>query len=155
MVNQDDVKRGREAVKEFHNESIGYPGYTYSLDSLIQKIGGASPTIFLDGLGFGIASAKIDFSEVKAAMQSLARKSKGQIPRPSSFFGYLSNQSIQISYMSLASEVGSGVVSDIGKGAQAVGSQIIETGKLLTQFLPFIVIGVVGFVIYSNAKKLA
>ena len=67
-INQNDINRGREALKYFHNESVGYPGYKESLDSLIQKIS-KNPEIFLDGFGFALFEGRWEKIEQLGAVR--------------------------------------------------------------------------------------
>lgn len=144
----DDVSRGREAISYFHNASVGYPGYNFSLDGMIQLLS-KNPAIALDGLGLAIRSASMSTSAVKDAMESLASRAQGRVPNLNSFFSALSNRATQISYVDLAVDVGGHVLEQTGEGLQVIGDQVLFTGKILVYALPIIV----GYIVWQNVKK--
>lgn len=151
-ISQSDLNRGREALMYFHNASVGRGSYDFqTVDALIQRIGGADPQIFLDGLGFAINTVRMSSGDLDEAMTSLAKNSGGRVPNANSFFSYISNQSTKVSYIDLTTDVVSHVASQTGAGLQKVGESVLFTGNLLVLALPLIV----GYIVYSNVRKVA
>jgi hypothetical protein len=149
---QSDLNRGREAMVCFHNASVGRGDYNFrTVDALIERVGGANPQIFLDGLGFAINTVRMSSGDLDDAMTALAQKSGGKVPNPNSFFSYISNQATKISYLDLSKDVASHVVSETASGLQKVGESVLFTGNLLVLALPLIV----GYIVYSNVRKVA
>lgn len=155
----NDIDRGRSAFIYFHNRSMRYPNYAYSLDqSIAIASGGANKSeIFLDGLGFAIVTSPNVYSEnaVKQAMEKLADKSQGRIPKMTYFFSALTKEIDNITFVdaipTVALETGKTIVS----GFQEVGDTLITTGKALNFIFPVVAVSAILFVVYSRTKRLA
>lgn len=144
----NDLLLGHAVLKEFSNYS--------SLN--VQKIidanafGSKSQTqkdIFVDGLGAQFRNVlDEDYSKLEDAMKNLARVAGSQIPRLKDFSRAMTDEALNTSTLDAVSFVGIGIAKQIGSGAQAIGDQVIETGKLLTLLLPVAIIG--GLYLYGK-----
>lgn len=154
-----DVDRGREALTYFHNRSMGYVGYSETLDTLINKVGGRQPMIFLDGLGFAISSIGMGSSKVKQAMVSLADQGQGRIPANNSlFFKALSDRATNLTtsdWIGGLPEIAGDTAMDALKGFQAIGDAVLDFGKSLLTVGPILVLAAVVFIGYKKTRKLA
>lgn len=150
MSATNDIKRGKDALMYFHNASIKFPSYDISFERLIQILAEKSHDQFLSGFGFAIVSAEISERDVRAAMERLALKAKGQIPaRWVDFFNALNKDPSGFSFEAVGATI-KGSLSDIGSGFKKVGDISIETlknaGSLVT-YLPYVAFaGVIAFV---------
>lgn len=159
MFTPSDVDRGREALTEFHNYSVGFSSYDLTYNELLQVVGGKHPDIFLDGLGLAIREIGMTTSQVKEAMRALADKAQGKIPpNQSAFFMALSNriQNISTSDWLLATPqllLESG--KDIAMGFKQVGEAVLDTGKSFLVIGPLLIVaGVVYFGFLYSKKRL-
>lgn len=149
-----DRDRGEKVFRAFYNNSRAlFPStFKYSFSDFLNFYGSKSE-IYLDGVGGGVREAGISDSKIESAMRSLARASKGQIPKnPMQFFSYLSGEATKIDYVDAAFFVAKESVKDIAKGAQAVGDSLIFSGKILNFLLPGIVLFFVFFWINKKTE---
>lgn len=121
----NDIDRGNTALQYFHNASLSFPGYPHSsLDSLAKSVGRGQSDIFLDSLGFAVNQIDMRESQVRDAMQDLARRSQGRVPTQSSFFKSLSDRTSALTftdYVYGAPEIGKGIAKDAVNVAVQVG----------------------------------
>lgn len=154
-----DIDRGREALKYFHNKSATFPGYSESLDTLIDKVGGKQPTIFLDGLGFAVDSIGLSSGQVKEAMEKLASQGQGRIPAyNTAFFKALSDRATNLTtadWIGGLPEIAGDTAKDLASGAQAVGNAVIDLGKSLTTVGPLLALAAIIFIGFQRTRKLA
>lgn len=152
----NDIDRGREALKYYHNESVKFPNYGLKFDELILRFGGAD---FLDGLGLAINSNSMSDSHVQDAMENLANQGKGRMPGSFSvFFKALSDREGNLTFSDWVGgipEISKNIASDIGKGAAEIGNAVIDTGKSLLIVGPLLIVAAVIFIGYSKVKRLA
>lgn len=155
----DQVKKANEALKIFHNKSLGFPAYHVTYDELLNIVSKKNPSIFLEGFGFAIESLNDEgwFSsgKVKSAMENLAEKSQGKIPSQSSFFSSLSDEAQNISFIDEAQFVATETGKKVLDGAVEVGNIATDTLKSVGMFLPLAVLVALGFILYSKTRKLA
>lgn len=152
----NDVDRGREALKYYHNESVKYPNYGLTFDQLIQRFGGFD---IVEGLGLAINSSEMSDSHVQEAMENLANQAKGRMPSSFSvFFKALSDREGNLTFTDWVGglpEISKNIASDIGKGAVEVGNAVLDTGKSLLVIGPLLIVAAVVFIGYSKVKRLA
>lgn len=151
-----EYQKGKQALSYYHNAMIRYGKslYPFSIDSLISSLTSRPfQKNFVEGLGSAIILAETSMSNVASGMETLARKGGGNIPaNNNSFYQAIANDvRDNISYVSAASFVVAESAKDVINGAQAVGDKLILTGKILTFFLPVLVIG--GLLIFLNEKS--
>ena len=159
MFSTSDVDRGREALKEFHNYSMGYSAYNLSYDELLRIIGGKNPEIFLDGLGFAIREIGMSSSQVSQAMKAITLKSQGAIPKSQAvFFSALSNRASNLStsdWFFATPEILLESGKDVAMGFKEVGDAVLDTGKSFLVIGPLlIVVGVIYFGFLYSKKRL-
>jgi hypothetical protein len=131
-----------------------YPGtFKYSLPDFLAiikklKMGNA----IVDGLGGAIRETDISDSQVNNSMWDLARRGGGKIISSlQDFFFALNGEASKVKFVDAAAYVLVESAKDVAVGAQAVGNQLILTGKILTFLLPVIVLGAVYF--YLDGKS--
>jgi hypothetical protein len=145
----NDLDAGKLFIDTFLNSYKKANGVYISRDELMSKIYKYNPEIKFKewGKNFKI-SMNANAAKLVSFTDYLAEKTKGALPTvdalSSLFYDSLpSTFEIYKEALSKSSE-------EIGEGLIAVGNAAIETGKLLTMLLPFIVIGVVGYALYTN-----
>lgn len=158
-VNDGDLVA--EALTYFHNRMLtDYPGtYNETLNSLKDKIGGASYQGFVDGFAMSVNSIGLSSGQLQDAMEALADASGGGIPKQTKFFTALSNRAQTITPGDWITEVIPTVAADsaldVLHGAQEVGNAVIETGKLLTGIGPYVIVAAVLFIVYARTRMIA
>lgn len=153
---QNDIDRGREAMKYFHNRSCQYSGYKIPFDALLNQVGGKHVSIFLDGLGTAITAINLPSDKVQAAMERLADQGRGMVPKnPNVFFKALGDQGQMIDWV----EATGFALKESGKvildAAVDVGQSVGTTLKGLTAILPILVIGGVIYIATQKIRKVA
>jgi hypothetical protein len=137
-----DLERGDRALRVFHSFWKIFPesrsiSYEKMLELLKKRPMGGNA--LLEGIGAGIREAEMPDSRVDAAMKKLAAASGGKLPAKNmDFFNFLMNESIQVNFVDAVVFTVKESVKDVAKGAQAVGNQLIFTGKMLNFLLPAI-----------------
>lgn len=156
------IAKGREALLYFHNDSVKFPNYGLTFDTLLMKVSGGKPTIFLEGFGLAIESIddggffSFGTNKVRDAMKALAEKAQGKIPATKgAFFTALSDEAMNYSFVDAAGFVGVETAKKVGEGLVEVGDTVATTLKGLGVIFPFIVIGGIAFIAYSRVRKLA
>lgn len=151
----NDILLGKIVVNTFiyyQQKNYFFSSITYDQVLATQKY----PDIFLDGLGFQYREVlNQDETDLADAMDALARASNGKIPSEKSFQLAIRDKALNPSFFTAAEAVISGTATQIAAGSQAVGNQLIETGKLLTTLLPFIVLGGLFVIGRSWVSKLS
>ena len=152
----NDIDRGREALKYYHNESVKFPNYGLTFDELITRFGGSN---FLEGMGLVINSGEMSDSHVQEAMENLANQGQGRMPGNFSiFYKALSDREANLTvrdWVGGIPEISKNIASDIGKGAVQIGNAVIDTGKSLLVVGPLLIVAAVIFIGYSKVKRLA
>lgn len=155
----DQIKKGNDALKIFHNASLGFSNYTVEYEELLTIVSKNKPSIFLEGFGFAIESLNDDGwfgnGRVKNAMEDLAARSAGKIPAQDSFFSSLSGEAQNISFIDQAQFVAQETGKKVLDGAVEVGNIATDTLKSVGMFLPLGILIAVGFILYSKTRKLA
>lgn len=152
-----DADLGREAVTYFHNYSLSVgAGYSETFESLLSKVFGSQPDIYLDGLGGAIREIGMNTSQVHDAMAALAVTSNGQIPRKELFFSALSNRisnPTASDFIGAAPEILGGMAMDTAKGFQVLGDSLITLGGSLASVGPLIILAGVCLLVYNFAEN--
>ncbi len=148
-----DLEYGRQALTYFHNASLKFAAYGgRSFEDLLALYGNKA-NIYADGIGFAISSTGLSDSKVKTAMETLAKKTQGNIPKDhQAYINALSNKAQEINYLDMTAKVATGVAKDVTSGAVALGDSVITSAKWVTTLLPVIAVGAVIFFIYSHTK---
>lgn len=155
---ESDVETGRKAVRIFQASTVGYPGYSETLDSLIAKVGGANPQFFLEGVGLAIRSIGMSDGQVEDAMESLAAAYQGRIPRREAFTKALSDRVSNPTagdYIAATPQVALESAGDLVKGAQQLGDSLIAIGSTLNQFGPILIVAAIIFIGYARTRQYA
>lgn len=145
----NDLDAGKLFVDTFLNSFKRVNGYYIPRDEFMAKIYKYNPEIkFREwGKNFKISMGG-SVSKLVSFTDYLAEKTKGALPTAdalsSLFYDALPTK------FDVISEALSKSSEEIGTGLVAVGNAAIETGKLLTMLFPFIVIGVIGYALYTN-----
>lgn len=152
----NDIDKARLALSYFHNNSVAFkPKYSYTLESLITKLGG---TMFLEDFGFAINTIGMSVSDVEDAMDALANKSQGNIPTKTSFFQALSNRVSNptfMDYVGATPKIAGDTALTVVKGAAEVGNAVLDTGKSLLVIGPLLIVAAVVFIGYSRVRQIA
>lgn len=158
---QNQLDKGREAMKYFHNQASKYSGYALTFDQMLDAVGGGGQktSIFLEGLGLAIDSIGDEFlggNKVENAMENLADQGQGKLPaNRNAFFSALSGEAQNVSFIDASKVVAVETGKELLSGAQAVGDSVITTFQSLGAFLPLLVVGAVAFIVISKARKVA
>lgn len=159
---QNQIDKGLEALKWFHNRAASYPGYSYTFDSFQDAAAGGHAKVsnFLEGLGMAIESVSnygfLNPNKVKDAMESLADKGAGKIPaNPQAFFNALNDSAQDVSWLETGTYAAKETAKEVIKGAQAVGDTVITTAKTLNMILPILAVGAVIFIVVQKTKRIA
>lgn len=139
MSAANDVKLGRDSLVYFHNQALKYPqNYNLSFQELINNY----PPVFLEGFGFGIASAEMSDRQVRDGMIALADAGEGRLPaRQGDFFNALIGPATSVSFTDAAAETLKGTARDVLGGLEEVGNTAITTLKntsALVTYLPYV-----------------
>lgn len=158
----DDQERGRDCMLKFHNAmAYMYPDkYKISFDELLRYVNSRGNKLFVQGLGTGIIAAEMSGVKVQDTMEALAKQSGGKMPASNSAFTQaLINSSQKFNFIDMGKTVVIETSKDILRGAEAVGNGVLSVGKgavntlnLAQYFIPILVIGGLGFFVYSRAK---
>lgn len=163
MGNSDNqIVKGREAMKYFHNHASRYPGYELTFDQLLDSVGGggAKTSVFLEGLGMAIDTIQEDGflsgSKVQKSMESLADQGQGRIPsNKNAFFKALSDEAQDTTWVEASKYVAVESAKKIGSGLVQVGDTLMSTAESLKNIFPILVVGAIIFVVVSKTRKLA
>lgn len=144
-----DLEAGKLFIDTFLNSYKRVNGFYISREELMTKIYKYNPDLKYREWGKNFKlSMNGSVSQLISYTDLIAQKTKGGLPTAdalsSLFYEALPSK------FDVISEALSKSADDVSEGLQAVGNAAIETGKLLTMLLPFIVIGVVGYALYSN-----
>lgn len=145
----DALVTGQIFVDTFLNSYKKINGEYISRDELMKAIYKYDPAIKYRewGRNFEIAmNGKT--SELSPKMDYLAEKTKGGLPSVDSFSQIL-NDALPSQFEIVSTALSESAV-DVGNGLAAVGDAAITAGTWLVKLFPFIVLGVVGFALYSN-----
>jgi len=152
----DDISRGKEAVRYFHNRALFYDGYDLSFDdSCIAIAHGKDPQYFLEAFGLIIENLLLDGtitqSKIRNAMEKLADDGGGRIPsNQQAFFSALSNSATNFSWIEATKYTASQTASTVVQGTQQIGNAVIASGSGLLSILPLLAIGgVVAFIYFK------
>jgi len=158
----DQINRGREALKYFHNASVKYPAYNLSFNDLIDRVGGPEPkgSIFLEGLGFAYETlendSQIDPGRLKLSMERLADKAQGRLPSSNqAFFGALRDEAITTNFLDAAAFVGLETAKSVGSGFVQVGEAVTDTLKSVGMIGPLVVVGALLYIVFVKVKRIA
>ncbi len=148
-----DIDLGRKAITYFHNYSRTMWPATYkvsSVDALIALYG-KKGEIYLDGIGLTIRVNGQSEANISTAMLQLVNQTRGKIPADHQpYIRALGGEAGKINYLDLTASVVKETATQVIEGAQAVGDQVIASGKLITWLLPF---GILFFV-WSHYKTI-
>lgn len=155
-----DYQRGYDAIAYYHSamRALYASSFRYSLPefiAILKRLPGAKA--LEEGLGLGTRTAGPDEtplseSQVRRAMDNLARRGGGKIPsKYLDFFFSLSNEAVKINFVDAAAFVTVESAKDVITGAQSVGDSLITSFKILNFLLPAIVILFVYF--WLNKKS--
>lgn len=140
----NDKELGFKILKSFHDSSRSYYPFAtiYSLDSLVKTLEGRlGQRNFVEGLGLAARLAEMSDSKINSSMKGLARASNGKIPAKNGmFYSYMVDAATAVSFVDAVTYTAKESAKDIVKGAQAVGDQVLLTGKILNFLLPAIVL---------------
>lgn len=133
---------------------------SYSYDEIARAMGFKNTAILVDGIGFQFRTLGEDYSDLNEAMQNLANASGGKIPTKASFDAALRDVATQtFSFVELQNStdnpivyVAAGIADEVLNGAQYVGDKVIDTGKTLLNFAPYLLLGGVALYIFLNVK---
>lgn len=154
----NDIEKARLALSFFHNRSVGMPNYNFTLDGLIEHVGGKYPTMFLEDFGFAINTIGMSVSQTEDAMESLANVSQGKVPSRTSFIQALSTRIANPTfgdYIGATPSVALESAGDVVTGFQEVGNAVLDTGKSLLVIGPLLVVAAVVFIGYSRTRQIA
>lgn len=145
----NDLDAGKLFIDTFLNSYKRVNGFYISRHDLMAKIYKYNPEIkFREwGKNFKI-SMNASASTLVSYTDYLAEKTKGNLPTVDALSSLF--QDALPSTFDIYKEALSKSGEEIGDGLIAVGNAAIETGKFLTMLLPFIVIGIVGYALYTN-----
>jgi len=156
---QNQIDKGREALKYFHNQACKYSSYNLTFDQLLSQVGGKRPDIFLEGMGTAIEATGMGSGKVEDAMEALADRGQGKVPASmNSFFSALSDRATTITFtdaVGAAPQIATEVAGDVVKGAASVGDTVLTTLSSLQTILPLLVVGGVIYVFVSKVRKVA
>jgi hypothetical protein len=143
-VNSYDL--GLKVFKHFWSFSRAYYGssFPYSFEDFLTRMEPKKSKldIYINGVGDAVKAGDLSDSRIESAMRAMALASNGNIPaKPLQVVNFLSNESTKIDWVDAASYVFTESGSDLLKGAESVGKQLIFTGKILNFLLPVIIIG--------------
>lgn len=145
----DALITGQIFVDTFLNSYKKINGEYVSRDQLMKAIYKYDPAIKYRewGRNFEIAmNGKT--SELAPKMDYLAEKTKGGFPSVESFSEIL-NESLP-SQFEIVTTALTESAADVGDGLAAVGNAAITAGTWVVKLFPFIVLGVIGYALYSN-----
>jgi hypothetical protein len=139
-----DFEVGTKVLKSFYSKSGLKISYQQMLDRIQPNI--IKQRIGIDGIGFGVNSANSEYtfltdSKINTSMANLAKKANGKLPSGfQDFFKFLSNEAVQINYISAIAVTGLETLKTVGAGAQAIGNSVITAGKIVNFLFPVIVL---------------
>lgn len=151
-MNNRDV--GYNAFRKFYDyQKKFYPkAVNYSFDELLNSYG-TKKEIFIVGWGDMIVNGNVSSSRLDTALVNLAQASQGRkLKNPIQVSNFIQNVNAKIDWIEAAAYVALESTKDVVKGAQAVGDQLIFTGKILNFFLPMIIIFFVLFWINKGTE---
>jgi hypothetical protein len=150
-----DIEQGREALRHFHNASIKYDAYNFENLDELTSVYGNKRDIYLDGIGMLIRETGISSYAIESAMQELAKKSEGKIPKDhQGYMNALGNKAGQVSYLDLSKVVAEDVARQATDGLVSIGNSVTTSLSWLTKILPFLVVGgAVLFVLKNTNQK--
>lgn len=150
----NDIELGKIVVNTFvkyQMRNYFWTLITYNDVLATQKY----PDNFLDGLGLQFRIVlENDQSSLDDAMNSLSKASNGKIPSQQSFHAAIRDRAISPTAFQAAAAVISGTATELARGAQSLGNNLIDTAKVLNKLLPFIILGGVAFFLYKNKDLL-
>lgn len=157
---ENAIDRGNEALKYFHNWSLGNfaDKYLVSFEELKEIFGGKHQDMALANFGDQIIMEDMSASQVEDAMRSLAMASKGNVPHQTVFYQALGNKISNLSamdYVKATPQVALESILDVTKGVQSFGNTVITTAKIGNYLLPAVVIGAGLFIIFHRTKQAA
>lgn len=133
-----EKQRGRNAIVYFNNVLVREFNSPYTVDQMISIIQSRPmQKNFVQGLGMGIIEAEVPEFNVKAGMESLARKGGGKIPATNGAFtqAVANNVRDNISYVDATLYVTKETAKDIGTGVlkttENLGNSLIGMGKFV------------------------
>jgi len=157
----NDIDLGRKAFNYFHNASLSYPGYKFTVDQALDLLTKNKADIFLESLGFSINQIDMSEGQIRDAMQSLAMQAKGKMPNQTAFFQALSNRVSNLTFTDWvrgAPEIATGIASDAVQGAKAVGDKVISAADFLSSpigvVLVLVVVGGGAFVYLKSVRAI-
>jgi hypothetical protein len=145
-----DTQTGMDALLIFHNQSARYPAYQGRSFEDLLGVYGKKAEIYAEGIGLAIRVNNMSWGSVRMAMEGLANKAQGRIPKDhQEFIKYLGNQAAEINWIDLTKTVVTEVSAQVVAGAQNVGNSVLTSFSWVLKILPFLV---VGGVIYYVAR---
>lgn len=152
-VDSKQMDRGSMILLEFHLASLGFSDYKIEFEDLIKYYGKKAP-FMLEGIADSVDLIGFSDTKAKEYMKRFAKDMKGKIPEnwqsyQFAFSKYASNpkwyEAIPYVTAETAKTIGSGIVTH--------GRQVLKTLEMYNKFLPWLLLGGVGFFIYSMGSK--
>lgn len=147
-----DRDRGLLILKAFHgNSSLRFKmNFDLFLTTMWPDV--KKREIYIAGIGLQANSADMSDSRIESAMRSMAYQSQGRVPASwGDFTKYLQNEAVKINWLDAGVYTFTESAKDIAGGAQALGNQLIFTGKILNFILPAILLIVVLFYVNKSS----
>lgn len=161
---QQEFQRGRNAIVYFNNVLVREFNSPYTVDAMIDILQSRPmQKNFVQGLGMGIVEAEAPEFNVKAGMESLARKGAGKIPATNGAFtqAIANNVRDNISYVDASKYVVVESGKQIGQATldtlENAGNSLIGMGKFINfavEYWWITIPVVVGGYFYVNLKIL-
>jgi hypothetical protein len=158
--NLSGQERGRSAFKAFHNYAVSNFPENYQLKNVDELITAAkNGRAGLDLATYvGDLANSLEISETQAneAMENLAKKGEGRIPKNWQDWGNaLSNKVMDYSFFDAVTYTAIESTKDIAGGVAQVGDSAIFTLKVMKYLVPALIIGGVAWIGYSRIRQTA
>lgn len=148
MIDRD---RGLFTLKAFHgNSSLRFK---LNFDQFLSAMwpDAKKREVYIAGIGLQANSASMSDSRIESAMRNMAYQGQGRVPASwYDFTKYLQNEAVKINWLDAGVYTFTESAKDIAGGAQALGNQLIFTGKILNFILPAILLIVVLFYVNKS-----
>lgn len=144
--------RARKALLFFHNKSLSYSGYKITFDQLLTALYKTNASKNLPILDRAILNSELNETEIKKIFEGLAMQGQGRIPKSANtFFDALIGEAGSVSWVDVKVEAIQ-AVKDVSNVVVDAGQSVLTSFKALTFILPFLVVGVVVYIVYSKTK---
>lgn len=150
-----DEERGIEALKIFHNKSIGFPAYGgISFEDFLNLWGGKNYMIYVEGVGMSIRLGELSQSSVNEVMSNMASAGQGRLPADKQAFQKaLGKNAGTINWFSVATEAFSDVTTQVGSGVTSFGDNALTIVSTLNKFMVPIVLAFVGAWLWARFNE--